>query len=182
MPPEVKITKDMLLNTAFKITKEKGFENVTARKLAKELSCSTQPIFRLYANMDALKEDLIVYGNLYFNSYLKEAYEGKDPLLNISLSYINFSMEERPLFRMMFMSPEVGENIFDSYFSDPALDIILRDTGYGQHLSVIELRVIFMQMWIFAHGIATMIVSNNVSMDSDDVLEIMTNTLNQLIS
>ena len=54
MARKEKIHKDFLVDTAFILAKQEGFENVTARKLAAKAGCSTQPIFRLYENMDDL--------------------------------------------------------------------------------------------------------------------------------
>ena len=58
MPPKERVSKVMVLDAAYDMTRECGFENVTARKLAERLGSSTQPIFRAYENMDMLKEDL----------------------------------------------------------------------------------------------------------------------------
>ena len=46
MAPRQKITKEMILEATFRLTREHGFEQVNARSLAAELGCSTQPIFR----------------------------------------------------------------------------------------------------------------------------------------
>ena len=56
MPPKPKITKDMILNTVLKITREMGFEAVNARSVAGRLECSTRPIFTCYKNMEELKK------------------------------------------------------------------------------------------------------------------------------
>ena len=48
------ITIDKILDTAFAMTREEGFANVTARKVAAKAGCSTQPIFRVYKNMEEL--------------------------------------------------------------------------------------------------------------------------------
>ena len=47
MPPKVKITKEMILNTVLDITREVGFEAVNARSIASKLQCSTRPIFTI---------------------------------------------------------------------------------------------------------------------------------------
>ena len=46
------ITIQTILDTAFAMTREEGFANVTARKVAAKAGCSTQPIFRVYKNME----------------------------------------------------------------------------------------------------------------------------------
>ena len=49
------VTEQMILDTAFEMVKEGGFESITARKVAERAGCSTQPIFRVYKNMDELQ-------------------------------------------------------------------------------------------------------------------------------
>ena len=48
------ITIQMILDTAFSMTREEGFANVTARKVAAKAGCSTQPIFSVYKGMEEL--------------------------------------------------------------------------------------------------------------------------------
>ena len=66
------ITKDKIGETAFALAKKEGIENVTARKLAAQIGCSTQPIFRVYANMSELYAEIYQkaisnFGNYYEN-------------------------------------------------------------------------------------------------------------------
>ena len=58
MARKEQITKEVILKGAFELLKEQGIENVTARKLATHIGCSTQPIFRVYENMESLRNDL----------------------------------------------------------------------------------------------------------------------------
>ena len=58
MPPKVKIPREAIIEKAFELTKEYGFEKVTARLLASELKCSTQPVFHAFHNMEELKEEV----------------------------------------------------------------------------------------------------------------------------
>ena len=45
MPPRARISKELILNAALRITCEEGFEAVNARSLAAALGCSTRPLF-----------------------------------------------------------------------------------------------------------------------------------------
>ena len=56
MPPKARITREMILNTALDITRQTGFETVNARGVAGRLQCSTRPIFTCYENMEELKQ------------------------------------------------------------------------------------------------------------------------------
>ena len=52
------ITRDMILEMAFELARDNGIESVTARNVAARIGCSTQPIFRIYANMEQLREEI----------------------------------------------------------------------------------------------------------------------------
>ena len=60
MARKITITKEFIVNTAFLMAKQEGIEQVTARKLAAKAECSTQPIFRLYNNMEELSLDAAI--------------------------------------------------------------------------------------------------------------------------
>ncbi len=57
MPPKAKITKDMILNIVFDITRDTGYETVNARSISNKLLCSTRPILLAIKNMDELKTE-----------------------------------------------------------------------------------------------------------------------------
>lgn len=60
------ITIDKILDTAFAMTREEGFANVTARRVAAKAGCSTQPIFRVYKNMEELWDAVYERAAAYF--------------------------------------------------------------------------------------------------------------------
>lgn len=59
MPAKRIITREMIIEKALEIAKEKDFSFINARLLAKELNCSTQPIYWSFKNMDDLKKNII---------------------------------------------------------------------------------------------------------------------------
>ena len=106
MPPKPKITKDMILNTVLKITREMGFEAVNARSVAGRLECSTRPIFTCYKNMEELKKDFLDFVFEYYSRYAAEYRKAKTikPYLFWPLSYIEFAKEETNLFKLLFIN------------------------------------------------------------------------------
>ena len=89
------VTKDIILETALALAKEEGIGNVTARKLAAKIGCSTQPIFRVYANMGELCGDINQKAAEVFSDYY-ENYESEvdTPFIHLGLAYIDFAKEE----------------------------------------------------------------------------------------
>lgn len=69
MPPKVKITKDAILKSAFNLTRKYGLDYVTAKSIAKDLHCSTQPIYWVFENMENLRKEIVVEANNLYNIY-----------------------------------------------------------------------------------------------------------------
>ena len=65
------VTKNDILEAAFSILQEEGIEQVTARKLAARANCSTQPIFRIYKNINELIEELFFKSCGFFQDYYR---------------------------------------------------------------------------------------------------------------
>ena len=55
MPPKVRITKEDIIHTAVEIVRRDGTGAINARVIAKELNCSTQPVFSNFATMEDLR-------------------------------------------------------------------------------------------------------------------------------
>ena len=94
METKIKIQKEDLLKGAIKIIRNKGIESLSARNLAKIVNCSTQPIFRIFENMDDLKSN--VYNDVYDiqTRYIKNGETHQVPFIGIGLSYIEFAQKE----------------------------------------------------------------------------------------
>lgn len=57
--PKQRITKEMILDVAFKLTREKGYEQVVVKNIADEMGCSVQPVYSYFNNMEGVKEHAI---------------------------------------------------------------------------------------------------------------------------
>lgn len=70
LPTTTKITKEMILNTAFEIAREKGFEKISNRELAKKMNCSIRPIYYQFKNVEELNKELYKKIERYFYEFL----------------------------------------------------------------------------------------------------------------
>lgn len=105
MPPKKQISKEQIIDRSYELVREKGFQNITVRILAKTLNCSTQPIYKSFRDMDELKnvlaEKSIGFMLQYIDNYSEEGYS---PLLSKILGYVQFANEEKHLFQLIFSS------------------------------------------------------------------------------
>ena len=94
MPPKAKVTKDIIIDAAFNVAREKGVENISARTVAKKLKKAA------YAKVDRFHTEYLMNA--------KRQQEGA--MLGIGFNYIHFAIEEPQLFRFLFQSGFSAEN------------------------------------------------------------------------
>lgn len=185
MPPKAKITKDMILNTVLEITQETGFETVNARSIASKLQCSTRPVFTCYENMEELKKIFLDYAFDYYTQYVENY--GKSAKIKLylllPLSYISFAKEETHLFKLLFIN-------------DMDLDMIVADDFYKEVGNVEKAKAfsdmigveferakgIFLDLFLYAHGIAVLTATGKMSLDNDDTEKMLLNFLSAFIN
>ena len=180
MPPKLKFSKEEVLKTAFQLVKEKGIENLNARNIAKMLHSSTQPVFSCYENMADLKADLFVMVSEYHARCFDKVETGKNLFLNVGLAYIDFAIEEPNLFRMLFMSNSfIGKGIFEftaggcnDHITNAIPDILKQNSK--------EANRIFTDMWLYAHGIASMAVMNQLDLERSEIESMIKNMFSLL--
>ena len=105
MPPKKQISKEQIINKSYELVRKNGSESLTARILAKELNCSTQPIYISFSDMNELKNTLAEKSMGFMMQYI-ESYSDKNysPLLSKILGYVQFANEEKYLYRLIFSS------------------------------------------------------------------------------
>ncbi len=81
MPPRSKVTKDMIVQAAVEVVRQKGFENVNARTVAGQLHCSTQPVMYHFATIDSLKRAAYSEADRMHTEYLTSIPREQDPIL-----------------------------------------------------------------------------------------------------
>ncbi len=169
MPPKTKIKKEMILQAAFELTREIGFENVNARALASKLGCSTQPIFSNYTSMTDLKKDLYRFVQTYFDRLAEERMQGDQFFHQLGLTYIDFAKSERNLFRLLFMGDYLEMSSLTGMFEDEGNEQVAQAVAQRLGVSLDAAKDLFMKLWIFTHGIASMHASNNISLPDEEI-------------
>lgn len=164
-----------ILDTAFAMTREEGFANVTARKVAAKAGCSTQPIFRVYKNMEELWEAVYRQAASFFQDYYSlYPRTGKTPFANLGMAYIAFARKERHLFELLFVSEREG-------FPRRSMYEILNGNAGNVVYEINLARVqgcpnpgdLFMKMWIFIHGAACMSLTGDYDLTDRQTLELL---------
>lgn len=75
MPPLKKVQKEDILKATLEILKKEDIESLNARRIAKELNCSVQPIYHNFENMEELKKAAFLEMHGIYQRYMKKASE-----------------------------------------------------------------------------------------------------------
>lgn len=110
MPPTVRFTRDAVLHAACQLMRREGMEALNARAIAKELGGSTQPIFRLFTNMEDLHRELILYVARQFQAHAEaDMAQSDSPYIQLCTTYLLYGRDEPELFKLLFMRDRVSE-------------------------------------------------------------------------
>lgn len=167
------ITKQDIMNAAFSILQEEGISQVTARKLAAKANCSTQPIFRVYKNMEELIEELFTRACEFFQDY----YAGfprqtVTPFVNLGYAYIKFAGEHKKLFEFVFLSSNrFGRSMYDLVNGNAGC--VSREIQAATGQGCRNASELFMKMWIFIHGAACMALTGDYDLSESETVQIL---------
>ena len=173
MPPKFKFTREQIVASALEVTRKNGITGLTARGLAAELGSSAKPIFGLFQNMEEVQREVVSAANTLYQSYIKKGMaDSKFPPYKASgIAYIQFAKEEKELFKLLFMRDRTDEKIQENREEiRPILDLIMKNLGIDEN----EAYFFHLELWLYVHGIATMIATNYLEWDIEFIDKALT--------
>lgn len=172
MPPKCRFTREEIIQAALDLTAEKGVGALTARGLAQRLGSSAKPIFGLFANMEEVQQEVVKAANLRYQEYLRQDMSaGRYPPYKASgMAYIHFAREQKELFKLLFMRDRTHEEKAAGDELEALLGLIQKNMG----LSRDDAYRFHLEMWIYVHGIATMIATAYLEWDMDFISAALT--------
>lgn len=182
MPTTIRITKEMILNAAFDITRNEGIEKLSNREIAKKMNCSIRPIYYQFKNSEELYKELYNKINSYFYDFImKNIVDDIPHYKQIGINYIKFAQEETNLFKVLFMSP--ARNLPNTFVETDKTDFagVVAAIKLSTHLSDKDIKSFHTKMWIFVHGIATLTVSKSVKFTEEQIRDLLSQEFQALM-
>ncbi len=168
MPPKPKITKEMVIDTAFEVARKAGWENINARTVSNKLNCSTHPVMYHFATIEELKAAAFERADRFHSEYIMNASGNKDNImLNIGLNYIRFAVDEPNLFRFLFQSGYAEGNSLLEMINSERLTPVLSAMQKGMNLDFDRTKEVFITLAMFVHGYASIIANNSLEFDEE---------------
>ena len=172
--PKQKYDKDMIREMGIKFIDDYGISKFSARRFSKFIGCSTQPFFSLYNGMDKMLLDIrngiYKYYCDYYESYMKN-YE--PPFLGMGMGYINFARFHPNLFQYLFLDKHFKKSNFGNFFEDEEAIEFLYSLSTELKITIHEARSLLRQLWLICHGMATLLYTEQVEYNENEVREIL---------
>lgn len=176
MPPVRKFQKEDIIDTAYEIVKNEGFENVNARRIAKELKCSIQPVFHNFETMEELNK--AVYEKIYntYKEYIMKCVNKEKPYKEMGISYIKFAKDYPEFFKIIFMK-ETTLNAENFMMEDTVSNDIIKAGQTFTGLSYEEQKKFHLKVWIFTHGLSCLVATKTIKMSDNEIEELLSSTV-----
>ena len=179
MPPKTKITKARIVDAGLSLARQAGPAAINARAVARQLGCSTQPVFSNYTTMEALQQDVLTAAKGLYEAHLASAQQAGQypPYKAMGLGYISFARQEPELFRWLFMRDRTGETICDDRAQNaPVIALIAQSAGLSEE----EAWLFHLEMWIYVHGLASTLATGYVDWDESLMSDMLTDVFQGL--
>ena len=173
MSKPTKITKEIILEKALEIIRTQGIEKVSNREIAKKLNSSIRPIYYQFKNSEELYNELLMKMETYFYSFLLDnEIEDIPKYKQIGINYIKFAKEEPNIFKALFMKKNnlVVENFIGQIKEFKEIEKFVK---VSTNLKNEEIKSFHVKMWIFTHGLATLIASNTINFNDQQIRDLL---------
>ena len=159
MPPKVKFKKESIVNAAYEIVRKNGWQDLSARSIAKELKSSTRPIYSHLRSMENLEEAVVKKAMALLEEYIRTPRTG-DKWLDQGYGYVLFAKREKYLFKAIFdekhnhlykkFSAEIFRKLGEDLSDDPDFKVLSEEhqTNMGK------------VRWVYVHGLASLLANS----------------------
>lgn len=180
MPPIKKYNRDRVIETALLIAEKEGFEKLNARRVARELNSSVNPIFNNFKNMEELKGE--VYKRIYdlYQSYMLSDISSPKAYKKMGLNYIKFAKDYPEFFKIIFMQ-NTDLNAENFIMADDAGNEVIKK---GQILTGLDFETqkkFHVKVWIFTHGIACLVATKTIKFSDSEISSLLEDTVREML-
>ncbi|WP_242367960.1 TetR/AcrR family transcriptional regulator [Lactobacillus intestinalis] len=172
MARKKEISRDKILDVAYKMAVKDGIEGLTARSIAKTGHFSTQPLYLEFNNMNDLREQVLKrISNDLRTKTLQQSYTG-DALIDLDLSYIEFAQKHVNLFRAMFVDGKFGSKVISDTLMDLGTEKFKEqypDTQYDED----RVHDIVIANWISTTGMAALVVNEIATFNQTQIINVL---------
>lgn len=176
MGRKTKISREMILETAYEILDESGSGAVAIKTIAARLECSTQPISWHFGSMTELRKELLFYASDKLWGNTAEELEGKsavDAFFATGVKYITIACDHPNVFRFISVDDPIqtvgvdvtgDSSIFTLQMDRIAAEMLIKEY---KDLDPAKIGEAVQNTVIYTHGLAVLMMWDNFRMPKE---------------
>ena len=120
--------------------------------------------------MEEIKTD--IYKEIYkqYDEFITSRVDNKKALVTLCVAYVEFAKYYKNLFISLFLSNNLKwktvDDVLNEKWNQGAIINLVNKQGY----SFEEAKELFMHVWLYANGLATLIATNNIDIDDKEII------------
>lgn len=167
--PKQRITRDMVIATAFDIARNDGMEHVMVKTIAAKLHCSVQPIYSYCENMADLRQAVIMKVREFIQVYMKQHIDRNNVFQSSGQAYVQLAKEEPHLYKLFILHErEHISSLQDLYETETSADMA-SFIGKEYHIDEKAAKQLHLHMLIYTIGIGTIFSVTKPGIDPEEI-------------
>lgn len=176
MPAVKKISKEAIIDAAVDVLRKGGAAAINARSVAKELGCSTQPIYLSFRNMEELKAAVTQRAIGLHAQHVRDSLRSRENGNSIysrcsryssyGMGFVKFAAEEKHLFRWLYLDGEQPGPYQDDMLLPEIFAAIVDEYGYTEELA----RKLHRDMAYYSYGLAILANTGHLKLSDEELL------------
>lgn len=164
------VLRENVIKKAVVMVNKYGWDSINARSLAQELKISTKPLYRMFTGMDEIKKE--VYDEIYkqYDEFITSRVDNKNALVTLCVAYVEFAKKYKNLFISLFLSDNLNwqsvDDVLDEKWNQGAIINLVNKQNY----SFEEAKNLFMHLWLYSNGLATLLATNHIEMNDKEII------------
>lgn len=165
-------TRNSILEAAYKIVKEEGWQALSMRKIADEIEYTAPIIYEYFSNKEAILAELNKKGYLYLAKEMQEARDKHelpaDQLEAMWMAYWNFAFKKKELYQLMFgvsMNCCIGQKVPEAEAPAKLVNDVIKQLMAGKNVSETEVCRKYYTFWSVIHGLISINLVNRGESD-----------------
>jgi len=177
MARKIEVTKEKMLQTAYEILKEEGYDAVNIKTIAARVGCSTKPISWQFGNMHEMRKEIYKYATEQLYTGIEEKLSklsAVDAFFETGKIYISNAIDSPNVFRFLCVDDPgdiVDENksVNDLLGDDFIKEKLVKELSLP--LNIVE-RIVA-DIVIYTHGLATMLLWDSFKLDKQTAFQMI---------
>lgn len=169
--PKQKITRDMVVDAAFALTRAEGLEAVLVKRIAELLGCSVQPIYSYCNSMDELRAAVIEKANDHMKAYMATHIDPANPFRSTGMAYVHYAKEEPHLFQLFLQRKRAYVHTLEDLYLQDADPCIPQRIAEQMTISLKKAKALHLNMLVYTTGIGAIMATSDEGLSENELIE-----------